>query len=52
MKVKIVWSSFKDKEGNNVQYPIYVDEEGKQVKGIFTIKDGRPFDLITNEYAD
>lgn len=30
----------------------FVDENGEPAKGIFTIKDGRPFDLIMNEYAD
>ena len=52
MKVRIVWSAFKDKDGNDVEYPVYVDEKGKQAKGMFTVKDGRPFDLIKNEYAD
>ena len=52
MKVKIVWNSFKDEDGNIIKYPVYVDEKGKQAKGMFTVKDGRPFDLIMNEYAD
>lgn len=52
MKVKIIWNSFKDKEGNDVRYPVYVDEDGNPAKGIYTVKDGRPFDLVMNEYAD
>lgn len=52
MKVRIVWSTFRGKDGADVKCPIYVDENGKQAKGMFTVKDGRPFDLIMNEYAD
>lgn len=52
MKVTIKETKVVGKDGNESVVVSFVDENGKQAKGIFTVKDGRPFDLIMNEFAD
>lgn len=52
MKVTIKETKVVGKDGNESVIVSFVDEKGKQAKGIFTVKDGRPFDLLMNEYAD
>ena len=52
MKVTIKETKVVGKDGNESVVVSFVDEKGKPAKGIFTVKDGRPFDLITGEYLD
>ncbi len=52
MKVTIKETKVVDKDGNESVVVSFVDEKEKPAKGIFAIKDGRPFDLITGEYLD
>ena len=52
MKVTIKETKVVGKKGNESVIVSFVDEKGKQAKGVFIIKNGRPFDLIMNDYAD
>lgn len=52
MKVTIKETKVISKDGTESVVVSFVDENGKQAKGIFTVKGGRPFDLITGEYLD
>lgn len=52
MKIKVIEHVSRNENGEKVSYYEFVDEKGKPARGAFTIKDGRPFDLIMNEYVD
>lgn len=51
MKVTIKETKVVGKDGIETVLS-FVDEKGEPAKGIFTIKNGRPFDLLMDEYAD